>query len=118
MELITLTIPANRSDRFIKELGEMAQEHMGLRGCDVISQSLGYSEDLEKVFFFVQIKTEDTAVELMYPDPIFDPNTREDDYDVGMVCAAFQLSDETEVRRLMQKARLLHGKTSETQEGA
>lgn len=113
-----LTVLPDRSDRFIEELGEMAQEHMGLKGCDVISQSLGYSEDLEKVFFFVQIKTEDTAVELMYPDPIFDPNTGEDDYDVGMVCAAFQLDDETRVRELMKKARLLHGKTSEAQEGA
>lgn len=91
---------------------------MGIKSSSLISQSLGFSEDLEKVFFFVRIKTDDTAVELMYPEPIFDPALMKDDYDVGSVCAAFQMDDEIKVRELMHKAGLIDGKTSETQERA
>lgn len=100
----------NRCQRFVEAMAGMAEECMGIKlSGGLVSQSLGYHEELEKVVFFVQINTDDTAVELMYPDPVFSPEHDNDDEIVSHVCAAFQTDDEDRVRDLLGKAELING---------
>jgi len=101
----------SRSSRVIEALGDLAVKHMGIKSDKLVSQSLGYHHDVEQVFFFVSIKTDDTAVELMYPDAIFEPENADDESIVETICAAFQVDEEHEDRqeiiRLLQKADVI-----------
>lgn len=103
-------IKQSREQRFIETLGQMASECMGIKlSGGLVSQSLGYSEELEKVFFFIQIKTDNESIELMIPDPVFDPDSKDDDFNVSMVCSSFQTDDRDRVLGLMRKAELIDG---------
>lgn len=100
-------VRAERNMRVVEALNELAVERMGIKSGSLISQSLGINDALEAVFFFVQINTDDTAVELMFPDPVFAPENTDDDDVVETVCSAFQMDDDTKVRELLEKAEVI-----------
>jgi len=102
-------VRAERNTRVVEALNDLAVERMGIKSNDLISQSLGINDSIEAVFFYVQIKTDDTAVELMFPDPVFTPENMDDDDIVEGVCAAFQMDDDTQIRDLLVKAEVIGG---------
>lgn len=100
-------IKQSRAHRFIEAVGPLAEKHMGIKSDSLISQSLGYHEETEKVFFFVQINTDDTAVELMHTCVVFDPENMDDEDIIECAMSALQLDDDAELRDTLKKAEVV-----------
>ena len=102
---------ANRGTRFVEALGELAIKYMGIKSDRLVHQSLGYHDVLEQVYFFITIQTDDSAIELMSTDFVFDP-VYDDEHTMEHVCATFQIDDYDqieEVRKKLVEADVING---------
>jgi len=102
-------VKQDRANRFIKAVGPLAEQHMGIKSGSLISQSLGYHEETEKVFFFIQLNTDDTVVELMHSCVVFDPENMDEDDIVQCAAAALQLDVADGLEELLVGAEIISG---------
>jgi len=100
----------NRSSSFIEVFNDIAVEAMSLKSDGIISQGLAYHDSVEAVFFYVQYKTDDSVVSLMYPDIVFDPGNYDSNDIVDTVCAALQEEDRDKITAMLVKAEIIAGR--------